>query len=62
MKRLPIVMAGLLALTGLVWIAQGTGLFPVGGMANHMEWTYIGLGLEVVAAGLLVYALRARRP
>jgi hypothetical protein len=55
------VVAVLLALTGLLWIAQGTGVFPVGGMANRMEWTYIGLGLEVVAAGLVFLALRRRR-
>ena len=61
MQRSVIIVAVLLILTGLVWIAQGTGVFPVGGMANHMEWTYIGLILEVIAAGLIVYALRARR-
>lgn len=61
MQRSVIIVAVLLILTGLVWIAQGTGVFPVGGMANHMEWTYIGLALEVIAAGLIVYALRARR-
>ncbi len=58
MKR-TISVAVVLALTGLVWIAQGTGVFPVGGMANDMTWTYVGLFLEVVAAGLVVYAWRA---
>ena len=64
MQRMMYVVAAVLALTGLVWIAQGTGLFPVGGMANVMMWTYIGLGLLVVAAGLAVYAWRsgAKKP
>ena len=58
MKR-TISVAVVLALTGLVWIAQGTGVFPVGGMANDMTWTYIGLVLEVAAVGLVVYAWRS---
>ncbi len=59
MQRMMYVVAVVLALTGLVWIAQGTGLFLVGPMANDMTWTYVGLALEVVAAGLAVVAWRS---
>ncbi len=59
MQRMMIVVAVVLALTGGVWMAQGMGLFPVGGMANDMTWTYVGLVLEVVAVGLLLYAWRS---
>ncbi len=61
MQRMMYVVAALLGLMGLGWIAQGTGLLPFGGRANHIEWAYIGGVLLVVAAGLVVYGRRSRR-
>jgi|GEM_PF-847513 len=62
MQRGLVVLAILLALVGLIFFLQGTGWLPVGGMANHIEWAYIGGGLVVVALGLLIYARWARTP
>jgi hypothetical protein len=50
---------GILSLAlGVWWICQGTGLVPVGFMANHMQWAYRGMGL--VAGGIII-AVLARR-
>jgi hypothetical protein len=46
------------ALLGIWWICQGTGLVPVGFMANHMSWAYRGMGL--VAFGIVVAWLSRR--
>jgi len=40
-----------------VLILQGTGVAPVGFMANQMPWAYRGMGLAAVGLGL-VYASR----
>ncbi len=47
-----------LTLLGLFWILQGTGVVPVGFMANQTQWAVIGLILGVIGAGLLVYVNR----
>jgi len=51
----------LLALAGTVWILQGTGLYPVGFMANQSKWTYAGIVLDLLAVGLFVLANRQRK-
>jgi hypothetical protein len=43
------VIGGLAALLGLWWVLQGTGLAPIGFMANQVEWAYRGAGLLVAA-------------
>jgi hypothetical protein len=47
------ILAAVAALTGLVWVAQGLGA-PIGGgfMVGDRFWTYAGLVLIVVAAGI----------
>ena len=51
--RVVTLVFGILALLlGCWWILQGTGVVPVGFMANHMEWAYRGIGVAVV--GLVV--------
>jgi hypothetical protein len=55
------VVAVVVALTGLVWIAQGLGA-PIGRsfMIGDLRWTAIGLTLVLAAA---IYAARGvRRP
>jgi len=42
----------LAALLGIWWICQGTGLVPVGFMANDMQWAYRGMVLVVFGAGM----------
>lgn len=58
MKRNLLISAGLIGLAGLMFYLQGTGVLPFGGMANQIEWAYIGAVMVVVAAGLVVYAGR----
>lgn len=49
--RTSLVIAAAVALTGVVWIAQGLGV-PIGGsfMVGDPFWALAGLGLVVVAA------------
>ena len=52
-------IVGILAIIlGLWWIAQGTGLAPIGFMAKHMEWAYRGMGL--VGVGAIVFFIGRR--
>jgi len=54
--RIFIRIVGLLAMIlGGWWIAQGTGLAPIGFMANHMEWAYRG-AIVFVAGAIAVLA------
>ena len=56
--RTLLLTIGLLAAAlGVWWICQGTGLVPVGFMANHMTWAYRGMGLVVIGA-LLAWGSR----
>ena len=43
---------------GVWWILQGTGIAPIGFMANHIEWAYRGIGLIVV--GFILVTLSRR--
>ena len=51
----------LLFLMGSIFILQGVGLYPVGGMAYQAKWTYIGIVIDLVAIGLIVLASRRRK-
>ncbi len=61
MKWVLNILGILLILTGTVWILQGTGVFPVGGMAFQRQWTYIGIVVDAVAVVLFIIANRPRR-
>lgn len=45
-------------LLGIWWILQGTGLAPVGFMANQMPWAYRGIALVVVGSAVLFFTRR----
>ncbi len=48
--RLVLVSVGILAmLLGTFWVLQGTGVVPLGLMANDIDWAYRGAALFVVA-------------
>jgi len=52
-------VVGILAMVlGLWWVLQGTGIAPIGFMANHIEWAYRGCGLAVVGFVLLALSRR----
>lgn len=54
MRRSRLVLAILLALVGLVWIAQGLALIKGGAMSGSGVWAVIGAALLVVAAVIIV--------
>jgi hypothetical protein len=58
MKRLLAVIGVSMVLLGVWWILQGTGVVPVGFMANQMPWAYRGIGLAVVGGGVLFLSRR----
>jgi len=60
MKWVLYIIGVLLFLMGSVWILQGLGLYPVGGMANQIKWTYAGIVVDLVGIGLIVLARRRR--
>ena len=55
------ILGVLLFLAGSVWMLQGLGIIPVGGMANQIKWAYIGAVIDLVAIGLIVLASRRRK-
>ena len=51
-----LVLAGVLAVVGVVWILQGLDVLGGYGMSGHIEWTVIGAVLLLVALALVVGA------
>ncbi len=51
-----------IALLGLVWVGQGTGLIGGSAMTGSQLWLVNGLIAVAVGIGLLVVAARVRRP
>jgi hypothetical protein len=63
MRTVLVIVGGLMLLLGLLWAAQGSGLFPYPAesfMISQRPWVWRGLGLA--ALGLVVLALSRRRP
>ncbi len=58
MKRARLIFAVLILLLGAWWVAQGTGLAPIGFMANRIEWAYRGGLLMLVGVIFFIYARR----
>jgi hypothetical protein len=61
MKWVVILLGVLLLLIGTLWILQGYGIFPVGGMAYQMKWAYTGIVVDLAGIGLLVLASRRKK-
>lgn len=60
-RRILLVAGVLAALLGLIWIGQGTGIFPYPAssfMIDQSRWAW--RGLAVMAAGLAAVALSRR--
>jgi hypothetical protein len=60
--RIALLIAGILGLLlGLVWIGQGTGLFPYPAssfMISEMTWAYRGVALAAIGLILIVVSRR----
>ncbi|MBN9097677.1 MULTISPECIES: hypothetical protein [unclassified Pseudonocardia] len=57
-----IVVGVLLALIGALWTLQGAGVVGGSFMTGSRVWLIIGVVALIVGIGLLVRALRGRRP
>ena len=55
------IVGVLLILVGTWWILQGTGIVPIGFMANQVQWALTGIVVDVIAVGLLILANRSRK-
>ena len=53
MRQAVTVLSVLAMLLGTFWVAQGTGLVPVGTMAGDIVWAYFGLGLFLLSLSLI---------
>jgi len=63
MRTTVFVVGILLALLGLIWIGQGTGIFPYPSysfMISEMTWAWRGAGLVVAGLVLIIVARRWR--
>lgn len=48
--RQAVTIIGVLAMfVGTFWVLQGTGVVPIGFMANEIDWAYRGAALFVIA-------------
>ncbi|HEX9118340.1 MAG TPA: hypothetical protein VGA61_19905 [Anaerolineae bacterium] len=61
MKALLDVVGVILAAIGIVWILQGTNVFPGGFMGGQILWAIIGAVALVVGVALVAFANRRSR-
>ena len=52
-KLLVSIFGVLLAVIGVFFILQGTGIVPVGFMANHIQYAYEGIVVAAIGAALV---------
>jgi hypothetical protein len=50
-----LIVGGLMALVGVVWLLQGVGILPGSFMTGQPFWTVMG-AIVLVVGGLLVFA------
>ena len=54
-----VTFVGLLAMyLGTFWVLQGTGIVPMGFMANDIDWAFRGAALAVVALFAIAHVRR----
>ena len=61
MKWVIVVLGILLLLIGTLWILQGYGIYPVGGMAYQVKWAYAGVVLDLAGIGLFILGNRRKK-
>jgi hypothetical protein len=62
MKWIWNVIGVLLILIGLVWILQGINVLPGSFMSGHIQYTFIGVIVDIIGLALLGYTNRSREP
>ncbi len=61
MSRALTLVGAVLVLIGLLWIGQGTGIFPYPAesfMISQTRWVYYGAAIAVVGLLIVVFARR----
>jgi hypothetical protein len=61
LRIIVLVVMVVLFLMGTFWILQGTGIVPLGFMANRPEYAYLGAGVDIVAIVVFILAWRRHR-
>ncbi|HVV78847.1 MAG TPA: hypothetical protein VHD59_04440 [Pseudolabrys sp.] len=62
MKIIFSVLGALIAIAGLIWAAQGAGIFPYPAtsfMIDNSRWIWIGLATAVVGVIIVILAQRS---
>ena len=59
MRPVRVVIAVILGLAGLVWMAQGLGVLPGTAMSGSIFWAVVGAALVVAAVAII--AIERRR-
>ena len=54
MRRSRLILAAVLALVGLIWVGQGTGLVHGSAMTGSSFWEMVGVLLLLLALAILV--------
>ena len=65
LKPILMVIAALAILFGLIWVGQGTGIFPYPAssfMVRDISWAYRGAALVVVGIIAIVWLRRPKSP
>jgi hypothetical protein len=60
MKLVILIVAGLLALLGLIFFLQGIGILLGSSMTGQAQWALIGLVLMVIGGGVIYRNWRGR--
>ncbi len=60
MKWLLRIIGVVLALLGAFWFLQGVNIIPVGFMAGHLQYAFLGIAAVVAGIGLVMFTNRRR--
>ena len=60
MKWILIIIGIVFILVGLVWILQGVNVLPGSVMSGNLLYTALGLVLDVIGIGLIIFGGRRR--
>ncbi len=55
------ILGVLLILIGIVWILQGINVLPGSLMSGQIQYTFLGIVLDIIGLVLLVYTNRSRQ-
>jgi hypothetical protein len=62
MKWIWNVLGVLLLLIGIVWILQGINILPGSFMSGHIQYTFLGIVVDIIGLVMLIYTNRGREP